>query len=491
MNFFKKIKTIIVVTLSIFLLHSCENLEDLNVDSKGFSTTIPEALMTKAQVSYITFLTNTDPNSNNFRKYVQQWTNTEFVDEDNYNQTNRALGSAFWTTLYRDVLSELSTAKKLVAVKTVTPNKLAEQNNKLAVLEIQMVIVYQTLVDLFGNVPYTEALDYETFPKPKYDDAKTIYLDLADRLNTAINTLDTNAGSFGSADLFYAGNTSLWKKLGNSIKLKMGLHLADDDAVLAKEMVETAYSSGVISSNSENALLNYYATAGERNPLFLALTTEQHYVPTTFLVNEMNAKQDPRMDVFFNPSSKIGGVYLGFPYAEAGTLGKKYADVSNTGSKFRDPTLAGVLFDYAETSFLLADAANRNFNVGGTVESYYVKGVTATMEYWDVSSANTTTYLTRTDVAFTTAIGTNKEKIAYQLWMAYYNRGFEAWTEYRRLDYPNLIAPSHAVIDSHGKVPVRNIYSNFEATLNRVKYDSAASASGGDLMTTNIFWDKY
>lgn len=488
MNLFKKIKAIIVVALSIVLLNSCENLENLNVNGKGFLNTVPEALMTKAQVSYVTFLTNTDPNSNNFRKYVQQWTNTEFADEDNYNQESRNLGLGFWT-LYRDVLGELNTAKKLVIAQTVTPDKIAEQKNQIAILDIQMVIVYQSLVDIFGDIPYSEALDFENHPQPKYDDAKTIYLDLANRLTIAINTLDTNSGSFGAGDLFYSGNTSLWKKLGNSVKLKMGMHLADIDAALAKNMVETAYNSGVISNNSENALLNYYSEAGERNPIFAALTTEQHYVPTTYLVDEMKAKNDPRMDIFFDPLSKIGGEYIGFPYAEAGALGKKYADVSNTGPKFRDPTLAGVLFDYAETSFLLADAANRNFNVGATVDTYYVNGITATMEYWGVSNADITTYITRPDVAFATANGTNKEKIAYQLWMAYYNRGFEAWTEYRRLDYPNFVAPATAVAESDGKVPVRNIYSNLEATLNTTNYNSAATAIGGDLMTTKIFWD--
>ncbi|MNR29636.1 Susd and RagB outer membrane lipoprotein [compost metagenome] len=92
---------------------------------------------------------------------------------------------------------------------------------------------------------------------------------------------------------------------------------------------------------------------------------------------------------------------------------------------------------------------------------------------------------------FATAAGTTKEKIAYQLWIAYYNRGFEAWTEYRRLDFPLLQAPSTAVDAAKGKVPVRNIYSLFDKTLNKENYEAAATAIGGDLMTTKIFWDKF
>jgi len=94
-------------------------------------------------------------------------------------------------------------------------------------------------------------------------------------------------------------------------------------------------------------------------------------------------------------------------------------------------------------------------------------------------------------VAFATATGTDKQKIAYQLWIAYYNRGFEAWTEYRRLDYPILVAPPTAVQEADGKVPVRNIYSTSDKTLNAANYEAASTAIGGDLMTTKIFWDKF
>jgi hypothetical protein len=217
------------------------------------------------------------------------------------------------------------------------------------------------------------------------------------------------------------------------------------------------------------------------------LVNESQIIISAFFADELNAKSDPRRDFFFNPDSKIAGEYKGAPYAQQ----VNYSNFTNTGKRLKLKTNPGVLFDYTETCFLLADAANRGFNVGGTTEEYYTKGIEASMKFWGVASTDMQTYLARPDVAFATATGTDKQKIAYQLWIAYYNRGFEAWTEYRRLDFPILTAPVSAVAEADGKVPVRNIYSTSDKTLNKANYEAASAAIGGDLMTTKIFWDKF
>jgi Susd and RagB outer membrane lipoprotein len=68
-----------------------------------------------------------------------------------------------------------------------------------------------------------------------------------------------------------------------------------------------------------------------------------------------------------------------------------------------------------------------------------------------------------------------------------YNRGLEAWTEWRRLDYPVLVAP----VDALSEIPVRYTYPVQEQNLNVTNYTEAASAIGGDEVTTKIFWDKF
>ncbi|WP_343587014.1 SusD/RagB family nutrient-binding outer membrane lipoprotein [Flavobacterium sp.] len=482
------IKTIFFAGAVLCAIASCDNLDNMNKNEKGYETALPSALMTSAQVNYAYFLTNASVNSNNFRAYVQHWSTSTYTDEANYNQAKRNLGSSHSVLLYRDVLQDLINSQKQIKdSKALGPIEEGIKKNRLAILEVQIVMAYQTLVDLFGNVAYSEALDIKKFPLPKYDDAKTIYFDLATRLDAAILDLNDQYDSFGKADLIFHGDVAKWKTLANSVKLKMGLHLADVDAAKAKTMVESAFNSGVMSKETDTALFQYFSSITDMNPLYDDLVNSSQINIAAFFVNELNGKEDPRRDFFFNPNSKINGEYKGAPYAQQ----VNYADYSNTGLRLRQKTNPGVIFDYTETCFLLADAANRGFNVGANAATYYTKGIEASMKFWGVSDTDIQTYLNRPDVAFATAAGTDKQKIAYQLWISYYNRGFEAWTEYRRLDYPILTAPVTAVQEAEGKVPVRNIYSTSDKTLNTANYEAASSAIGGDLMTTRIFWDKF
>lgn len=484
----KIIKTIFFTGAVLLSVASCDNLDSLNQDEKTYTTTLPSALMTSAQVNYAYFLTNASVNDNNFRGYAQHWTTSTYTDEVNYNQIKRNLGNSHAILLYRDVLQDLVNAQQMVREKEALGSvEVAVKKNNIAILEVQIVMAYQTLVDLFGNVAYTEALDIKAFPYPKYDDAKTIYFDLASRLDAAIADMDVTNESFDKADLVYKGDVAKWKTLANSVKLKMGLHLADVEPEKARAMVESAYSSGVMTNEGETALFQYFTSITDMNPLYDNLVNESQIVPTAFFVDILNASEDPRRDVFFNPDSKKGGEYVGAAYAQQ----VSYGDYSNMGARLKEKANPGILFDYTETCFLLADAANRGFAVGGTPETYYVKGIEASMDFWGVADDDAQTYLSRNDVAFATAPGTVKEKIANQLWIGYFNRGFEAWTEYRRLDFPVLKAPVTAVEEAGGKVPVRNIYSIFDKTLNSENYQAASTAIGGDLMTTKIFWDKF
>lgn len=151
------------------------------------------------------------------------------------------------------------------------------------------------------------------------------------------------------------------------------------------------------------------------------------------------------------------------------------------------PNKTGVLFDAAEVNFYLAEAAARGYSVGGsTAAQYYQTAIERSMQQWGVSAADITAYLANPDVVFSTANW--KLKIGQQAWIAMYNRGFESWNFYRRLDYPVLTAPN-AVSAAAGKVPTRLTYPINEQTVNGANWNSAASAIGGDKLTTKVFWD--
>ena len=140
--------------------------------------------------------------------------------------------------------------------------------------------------------------------------------------------------------------------------------------------------------------------------------------------------------------------------------------------------------DYAEMSFILAEAARRGFSVGGTAEEHYENGINASLNEWGVAAADATTYLAQADVAFATATGTDKEKIAKQFWIAMYNRGFEGWTVYRLFDAPTLQNSGTLNLP----VPKRYTYPQSEQTING---DNVKAANGGlDKQQTPVFWDN-
>jgi hypothetical protein len=143
--------------------------------------------------------------------------------------------------------------------------------------------------------------------------------------------MDGSKESFGKADLIYKGDVAKWKTLANSVKLKLGLHLADIEPAKAKAIVESAYNSGVMTSEDQTALFQYFSSLVDMNPLYDTLVNESQTIPTEYFVNQLNGKNDPRRDIFFNPNSKKQGNYKGAPYAKQ----VSYGDFSNMGSRLK------------------------------------------------------------------------------------------------------------------------------------------------------------
>lgn len=479
----------------LFLFISCnDDITGLNENTKDATSVPAEFLFTNAQKSMMDQVTSTSVNFNVFRLYVQQWTEVQYPQESQYDLTGRRIPDAHWTEYYRDVLRDLKQSKdQLVASKGSfigTPDQAKELDNKIAIIDILTAYSYGILVDTFGDIPYTEALDILGFPQPKYDDAKTIYVDLVAKLTAASHALDTSNGSFGSADLVFQGNTAKWAKFANTLRLRMAINMADIDAAYASTQALAAIADGVIMSSADSAYLVYTANQPNTNPLYVDLVASNRddFLPADTFVNKLNALSDPRSDKYFE--GKIDGEYKGGVYGELNT----YASFSHLTGTIKQPEYPGVLLTYSEVEFLLAEAAARGIAVGGTPASHYNAAITASMQDWGVDGAAIATYLARTDVAYATATGTWQQKIGEQSWIALYNRGFEAWTTYRRLDFPVLHVPTVTYEDADGPitvVPRRYSYPSAEETLNATNLNAAVTKLGSNGTSKRIFWDKY
>ncbi|MCX6241781.1 MAG: SusD/RagB family nutrient-binding outer membrane lipoprotein [Bacteroidetes bacterium] len=480
----------ILAFLTILLIFSaCKKLELLNENTKDPTNVTGESLFTGAQKNLFDQMTTPNVNFNIWRMFTQQWTETTYLDEANYNIDNRPIPLNHWNVLYRDVLKDLSQSATIISSTSYLDPDPAIKVNKLAVVEIMTVYTWSVLVETFGNIPYTQALNVNNV-NPVYDDGLTVYKDLINRLNAAIGKLNPAWGSLGTADNMYQGDVTNWLKFANSLKLRMGLLLADipSEASFVKTTVESA-APGVISSNADIAKLVYLGAQPNTNPVYdnLVASGRNDFVAANTLVDSMNNLADPRRQFYFTQvDTSTSGTpklaYVGGIYGES----NNFFSYSHVADQIEAPTFEAMIFDYAETEFLLAEAVERGFSVGGTAADHYNTAIKASIAYWGGTEADAAAYLSNPRVAYATAAGTFREKIGMQLWFALYNRGFESWTEWRRFDYPLLVAPPEAL----SVIPLRLTYPTTEQTLNGANWAAASTAIGGDAVSTKLFWDK-
>lgn len=468
----KKILMLLMTTVFLFSCDSNQEYEDLNKNPNKPTDVSSESLFTSSVKSLFDQMESTNVNINVYRLFAQYWTETTYTDESNYDLITRNIPANHWSELYRDVLFDLKDAKSK-----------ADSDIKKAQVEVLEVYTWQQLVDTFGDVPYSEALLAGENVVPAYDDAATIYADLITRINSAINLLNTGTGlPYSDADLIYGGDVTSWKKFANSVKLKLAMRIADVDNSTASTVAQQAVAGGVFTSNDDNATLQYLSSTPNTNPLWVDLvqSNRSDFVAANTIVNYMNTLSDPRRPYYFQQNLGAG-VYQG------GVYGASNNPLLNSlaGSSMYDPTFRGVLLDYSEVEFLLAEAAERTYSVGGTAALHYTNAITASMEDWGVSSTDIVTYLAKPEVAYLTASGTWRQKIGFQFWLAMYNRGFEGWCVYRKYDAPVLNQAAKTDLP----VPKRYTYPLFEQTLNLDNYTAASVAIGGDQMNTPVFWD--
>lgn len=479
-------KKLIIASFVILGLVACDDLADLNVDTKNPQEVPAGSLFANATVTLFDFLASTNVNVNNFRLYAQQWAQTTYADESNYEVNERNVTGRAWDRMYATVIRDTRDAKALVeADALLSPEKKAAQ---LAIMEVVEIYAFHVLVDLFGDVPYSAALGDDV--TPAYDNDADIYASLASRLDAAISNLSGDSG-MGSFDLLYGGDADAWNVVANSLKLRMAIRLADVDAGTAKTMAEQAIPN-VFSSSAQNFSMVYQSSTPNTNPLWedLVQSGRSDFIAASTLVDAMYDLGDPRLDLYYKDPQTITDSVAGT--SETRILGGSYGDNNNysafshPGTSLLDPTFPGTILSYTEVQFLLADAAERGFAGTGTAADHYAMGITSSIIEWGGTQADADAYLANPDVAYETAAGNWKEKIALQKWIALYNQGLEAWTTYRFYDAPFL----PMAVQAQKFPPARYTYPVTEYSLNEVSVGAASSAIGGDdLHTSKVFWD--
>ncbi|MEN2436084.1 SusD/RagB family nutrient-binding outer membrane lipoprotein [Weeksellaceae bacterium A-14] len=461
--------------VSLGLISCQHDLTSLNDDPKHPSVLPSGNLLATALYQSSYYMDTPSVNYNNYRFFTQLWAETTYNDETQYDLVTRNQPRNHFNRMYVYSINNLKSAKKALESESGTDEVI---NNKWATLEIEEIFIWENVVDTYGDVPYSEAFDPDGHLSPKYDDAHSIYTDLIGRLDDAIGKISTSSKGYSSEDLIYYGDMSKWKKFANSVKLRLAMNLADIDPGTSKSAAESAIASGVIDSEESSYKFKYDGGTFV-NPVYdnVVASGRDDFLPSSIVVDLMNSTSDPRRDIWF---TKVDDEYKG------GVFGPKnsYEYFSHLGASLIASTAYSQLLPYAEVLLLEAEAAARQYSVGGTAENFYNKAVEASMSANGISATDISAYLQNNPYD----ANNWKKSIGTQAFITLFNTPFGLWNINRRLDYPVLQVPSGSNTTT---VPHRMPYSDQEYVLNKQNVEAAASAIGGDKAETKLFWDIY
>ncbi|MDP1861846.1 MAG: SusD/RagB family nutrient-binding outer membrane lipoprotein [Gemmatimonadaceae bacterium] len=427
---------------------------------------------------------------------AQHTAQTQYPDEDKFNYRVLTI-DAYFTTPYT---SELMDYQQVIEV-----GKTLKDPNVWGPASVMQVYSYHNLTDLFGDVPYSEALQGTTGAtlKPKYDAQKDIYYGMVKSLADATAAMGAGTG-LGSADMIYGGDATKWKKLSNGLRLRLAMRMQKADAAKANSELAGAIaaSGGLLTSNDDNAVIVWPGDQVFDNPWAANFATRDDYRMGKTLMDVLIANNDPRLPIYAQPTSGDPTIYAGQPngldvsaagsYAgKASRLGVMYypgkTAYGTYGSTGRSaPTF---MYTFAEQNFILAEAANRG--MGGVsaaaAKGYYDAGVTASITQWGGTAAQAAAYLAQPAIAYAGGAA-GLTQILTQKWIALFSQGQEAWSDWRRTGVPANLVPGPSAILSY--IPRRMLYASSEQSVNKDKLLEAIARQGADANSTRMWWDK-
>jgi hypothetical protein len=296
-----------------------------------------------------------------------------------------------------------------------------------------------------------------------------------------------------------------------------------DPSAALSNIINNPAKYPLFESNADQAALQYLPDRSNPMPLFTKSNSD--YATSTRvsknLVDYLKLLNDPRLPVYALPTqSSITGSDpdpADFEYAGAvngnGPLSDP-KDYSAPGMLWApeqyNPTLAsmnaaqGIILSYSEVQFNLAEAAEKGYIPGGSdaAEDYYLNGIEDQFAYYaervgtryassylklkgeDVIPDNS--YYTQPEVAYSGTTAEKLEKIALQKWLSLYMVGYEAWFEWRRTGFPEIVVGTQGP----GFIARRALYPADETRINIDNYNEAVKWLGTDELKTHVWWDE-
>ena len=467
------IKRIFYITiLPMLLLAGCKkDYLDIN-QSNPNQTEQPPINALLANVTYQTGLNVY--NAGNFTSYYLQYLASPSVSggSDTYDNVDR---SFIWDQVY-NVLQDSR------VMKSIAEERSAFQH--IGVANITEAMNMSLLIDLFGDVPYTDALNKDIL-KPTYDNAADIYaacLALIDEGIVQFNKADPGILLDTDNDLIHGGSTAAWIKTANALKARL-LNRVSKTATYNPASVLAALGNAY-TSNADDAQVSRFVARSPWNQvaynntvLLLDGWLSDQFVDA--LNGDTYGVEDPRLPLIgtLTKFNDYRGTANGVGRIGTGTDDEEsYLSVNGFYSKPGAPLL---LITFAEMKFIEAEAKFATDKAG----SYqaYLDGIAAHMDKLGVPGADKAAYLANPVVAPGVAAFT-KELLFKEKYVAMFLHP-EAWTDARRFDYnyKDFTLPANALLSSF----IRRV--GYPVTEESRNAENVPAVSGLD---QKLWWDQ-
>lgn len=526
----KKTKyTGLVLGLLMLAASSCDSFIDINQDPSNPTTPQLSLLLPATQLSIV----------GNFNGINRGAANVvQHRASGNLNRWDQS-GTTFqnsWLGFYTQAVPDLETI-----IQTGTEEG---QWGYVAIAKIQKAYLYSIMVDLWGNVPFSEAA---VASNPKFDEGSAIYSQLFALLDEAQADMAKGFAVSSSADIFYQGSQAKWQKLANSIKLKMYLNLKRIDPDGARQGIMSILSSGnYIQANSDDFSFKFGTNTAPdaRHPWYSSAYSpgRDGYV-SMVLIDRLKAQDDPRLRHYvFRLNEKAGlansqtgeGYYGRYPgdgaaspadqntravvgiYPAAGVydngmipslgndgvyLNNNGATTGTTSNSFKialfangDGSGAGIqplvtnfmmLFSRAEAALTLGTGEDALELLKSAVAAQFDVINTLSPAY-PISDATKTGFINRLAQQYEATDEQGKlELLMMQKWIALYGNGVESYNDYRRTGLPAL----EDLVSALDVFPERFYYPETELTSNTTVIDNRELLQRNQQIVP-VFWRK-
>lgn len=528
--------------ISIFLtgillaVSSCDgDFADINTDPNRADGSVfdPNLILPTVQFNYGNMMTGYTGAILFQSMWIQAMASTSTGGANYYSNADKYVASGSTNSYIQSVWNDgYSAASRVYQMQSLAETK--GLTNLVAVGEIWKVLTLSFVSDVYGDIPYSEALMAEAgITQPKYDSQSEAYMSMLADLEAALSTINPSGDAIKN-DVLYGGDLTKWRKLGYSVMLRMAMRLVDADPAVAQSYVQKAVAGGVFASPADEAVLVSDQNNGYANSSANALNVTDDVYEVRWskrMIDFLKSTDDPRLSIVAEVpapgltanrnGSAVGdsspSVQIGLPNGY--DLKGGSTDVSNapnypgpTGSGdnvapigaysrptaiYRDRNAPVFILTYAEIQFLLADAATRGYSVPGTASSYYSAGLAGAMTTIgkfggrSVSDTDAATFVAANPLD-TSSTMASQMMINQQIWAttSLLANFVESWNNWKRSGYPELTPINYTGNFSSGQIPRRQLYPTGESTTNPEGLANAISNMGGDTWINSVWWDK-